>query len=175
MLLNCGVGEDSWEALGLQAGQTSNPKGNQFWIFIGRTDAESEALILWPPDAKNWLMWKDPDSGKDWRQKGTTEDKMVGWHHWLYGHEFEQAPGVGDGQGSLAYCSPWGCKESDTNERLNWTDITWTRLRCWVFTGNWSKNKYLNMTYHRWNSKNSPYIFLIYHGHFHHHSSGSII
>ena len=80
-----------------------NPKGNQSWIFIGRTDAEAEAPILWPPDAKNWLIRKDPNSGKDWRQekKGTIEDEMVGWHHWLDGHEFEQPLGVGDGQGSL--------------------------------------------------------------------------
>ena len=101
-----------------------NPEGNQSWIFIGRTDAEAEALILWPPDVKNWLIGKDPDSGKNWRQeeKGTTEDEMVGWHHWLNWHEFQQAPGVGDGQGSLACCSPWGCKELDTTEQLNWTE-----------------------------------------------------
>ena len=85
-----------------------NPKRNQSWIFIGRTDAET--AILWPPDAKNWLIGKDPDAGKDWRQeeKGTTEDEMVGWHHPLDGYEFEQAPGVGDGQRSWACCSPWG-------------------------------------------------------------------
>ena len=99
-----------------------NSKGNQPWIFIGRTDAEAEAPILWPPDVKNWLIRKDPDVGKDWRQeeKGTTEDEMVGWYHCLYGHEFEQALGVGDGQGSLVCCSPWGRKESDTTEWLNW-------------------------------------------------------
>jgi len=93
-----------------------NPKGNQSWIFIGRTDAEAETLILWPPDAKNWLIGKDPDAGKDWRQeeKGMTEDEMVGWHHRLDRHEFEQASGVGDGQGSLACCGPWGHKELDT-------------------------------------------------------------
>ena len=96
-------------------------KGNQSWIFIGRTDAE--APILWPPDAKNGLIGKDPDAGKDWRQeKGTTKDEMVGWHHQLDGPEFEQAPGVGDGQGSLACFGPWGCKEWDTNERLNWKE-----------------------------------------------------
>ena len=91
-------------------------KGNQSWIFIGRTDDEAEVPILWPLDAKNWLIGKDPDAGKDWRQeeKGTTEDEVVGWHHWLNGHEFEQDPGVGDGQGSLACCSPWGHKELDT-------------------------------------------------------------
>ena len=102
--------------------QPDNPKGNQPWIFIGRTDAEAETVILWPPDVKNWLTGKDPDAGKDWRQekKGMTEDEMVGWHHWLDGHEFEQALGVGDGQGSLVCCSPWGCKEPDMTERLNW-------------------------------------------------------
>ena len=101
-----------------------HPKGNQSWIFIGRTDAETETPILWPPDVKNWLIWKDPDARKDRRQeqKGTTEDEMVGWHHRLDGHEFEQAPGAGDGQGSLACCSPWGRIELDTTERLNWTE-----------------------------------------------------
>ena len=96
--------------------QPVHPKGNQSWIFIGRTDAGTEVPILWPPDGKNWLIGNDPDAGKDWRQeeKGMTEDKMVGWHHWLEGHESEQAPGVGDGQGGLACCSPWGRKELDT-------------------------------------------------------------
>ena len=103
--------------------QSVNPKGNQTWIFIGRTDAKAEAPILWPADAKNWLIWKDPDAGKDWRweEKGTTEDKTVGWHHRLSGHEFEQAPGVGDRQRSLACCSLWGHKELDMTEQLNWT------------------------------------------------------
>ena len=98
------------------------PKGNQSWLFIVRTDAEAETPILWPHDAKNWLIGKDPDAGIDWGQeeKGTTEDEMVGWHHRLNGCEFEQAPGVGDGQGSLASCSPWGHKESDVAERPNW-------------------------------------------------------
>ena len=93
--------------------QPVHPKGNQSWIFIGRTDAE--APILWPPDAKNWLIGKDPDSGKDLRQeeKGMTEDEMAGWLHWLNGHEFKQAPGVGEGQGSLACFSPWSGKGSD--------------------------------------------------------------
>ena len=100
-----------------------HPKRNQSWIFIGRTDAEAEAPILWPPDEKNWLFGKDPTVGKDWRQekKGMTEDEMVGWHHQLDGYEFEPALGVGDRRGSLAYCSLWGCKESDTTEQLNWT------------------------------------------------------
>ena len=98
-----------------------NLKGNQPWIIICRTNAEAETPILWPPGVKNWLTGKDPDPGKDWTQeeKGMTEDEMVGWYHWLNGHEFEQASGVGDGQGSLACCSPWGCKESDTTEWLN--------------------------------------------------------
>ena len=95
-----------------------NHKGYQSWIFIGRTDAEAEAPILWPPDAKSQFIRKDPDAAKDWRQekKGMTEDEMVGWHHWLNGHEFEQAPGDSEGQGSLTCCSPWGCKESDKTE-----------------------------------------------------------
>ena len=104
--------------------QPVNPKGDQSWMFIVRTDGEAEAPIFWPPDVKNWLSEKDPNAGKDWRQekKGMIEDEMVGWHHWLNAHEFEQAPGVGDGQGSLACCSPWGCRELDTTERLNWTE-----------------------------------------------------
>ena len=104
-------------------------KGNQFWIFTGRTDAE--APILWPPDAKNWLIWKDPDAGKDWTQeKRVTEDETVGWHQRLYGHEFEQAPGAGDREGSLVCCSPWGCKKSDTTNRLNQTEWDfWAGLR----------------------------------------------
>ena len=103
--------------------QPVHPKGSQSWIFIGRTDVEAETPILWPLDTKSWLTGKDPDAGKDWRQeeKGTTEDEMVGWHHWLNEHEFEQAPGVGDGQRSLACCSPWSQKESDTTEWLNRT------------------------------------------------------
>jgi len=101
--------------------QPVHPKGNESQIFIGRTDAEAETPILWPPDAKSWLIWKDPDAGKDWRwEKGTTGDEMVGWHHWLNGREFELAPGVGGGKGGQACCSPWGPKESD---RLNWTEL----------------------------------------------------
>ena len=102
--------------------QPVHPKGDQSWIFIRRIDAKAEAPVLWPPDVKNWLIWKDPDAGKEWRQeKGTTEDEMVGWHYRLDGCEFEQAPGVGDGQGSLACCSTWGRKESDMTEQLDWT------------------------------------------------------
>ena len=102
--------------------QPVHPKGNQYWIFIRRTDAKAETPILWLPDVKSWLFWKDPVSGRDWgqKEKGTTEDEMAGWHHRLDGHEFEWTPGVCDGQGGLACCGPWGCKESDTLS--DWTD-----------------------------------------------------
>ena len=93
-------------------------------MFIGRTDVEAEAPIVWPPDGKSWLIWKDPDAGKDWGQeeKGTTEDEMVGWHHRLNGHGFGWTPGVGDGQGGLACCSSWGCRVGhDWATELNWT------------------------------------------------------
>ena len=103
----------------------ANPKGNKCWIFIGRTDVEAEVPILLPLDAKNWLTGKDPNARKDWRQeeKGTVEDEMIGWHHQFNGHQFKQAPGTGDGQGSLECCSPWGHKESDTTECLNWSEL----------------------------------------------------
>ena len=106
--------------------QPVHPKENLSRIFTGRTDAEAETPILWPPDVKKWLIGKDPDAGKDWRreEKGTTEDEMVGWHQQLDGHESQQVPGVGDGQGRLVCCSPRGCKESDTNE-LRKTENTW--------------------------------------------------
>ena len=122
MLLNCGIGEDSWESFELQGDQTSQSKINQLWIFLGRTDAEAETPILWPPDVKNWLTGKDTDAGKDWRQeeKGTTKDEIDGWHHRLDGHEYEQALEAADGQGSLVCCSLWGHKKSDTTEGLNW-------------------------------------------------------
>ena len=98
-----------------------NPKGYQSWMFIWRTDTEAKAPILWPLDGKSWLIRKNPDVGKNWGQeeKGTTEDKMVGWHHWLNGCEFEQTPGNGEGQGSLVCCSPWACKQLDTTDWLN--------------------------------------------------------
>ena len=125
MVLNCGVGEDFWESLGLQGDQPVCPKGYQSWVFIERTDVKAETPILWPPDVKNWLIGKDPDAGKDWRQeeKGTTEAEMLGWHHWLNGHEFEWSPGLGGGRRSLTCCSPWGCKDSDTTEQLNFNFI----------------------------------------------------
>ena len=119
--------------------QPVHPEGNQSWIFIGRTDVEAETPILRPPDTKSWLIWKDPDAGKDWglKEKGTTEDEMVGWHHWLNGHEFWWTPGVGDGQGGLVCCGSWGCKESDMTERLNWTHLNWgtcmNHLKMYIF------------------------------------------
>ena len=105
--------------------QPVHPKEDQSWVLTARTDFEAETPILWPPDAKSWLIWKDPDAGKDWGQeeKGRTENEMVGWHHRLNGHGFGWTLGVGDGQGGLAQCSPWGCKELDTTEQLNWTEL----------------------------------------------------
>ena len=105
--------------------QPFHSKGDQSWMFIGRTDAEAETPILWPPHVKSWLIRKYPDAGSDWGQeeKGMTEDEMAGWHHWLNVHEFGWTPGVGDGQGGLACCDSWGRIELDTTERLNWTDL----------------------------------------------------
>ena len=105
--------------------QPVHPKEDQSWIFTGRTDAEAETVILWPPHVKSWLIGKDPDAGRYWGQeeKGTTEDEMAGWHHRLDTHEFGWTPGVDDGQGGLACCDTWGCKESDTTERLNGTEM----------------------------------------------------
>ena len=123
--------------------QPVHPKGDQSWVFIGRTDVEAETLILWPPHAKSWLSGKDPDAGKDWGQeKGMTEDEMVGWHHQLNGHGFVWTLGVGDGQGGLVCCSSWGHKESDMTERLNGTVL--------LVSVSWSQGWYL--TY----SKASP-------------------
>ena len=106
--------------------QPVHPKGDQSWVFIGRTDFEDETPILWLPDVKSWLIWKDPDAGKDWRQeeKGTTEGEMVGWQHRLNGHGFGWTPGVGEGQGGLVCCNSWGRKELDMNEWLNWTKLS---------------------------------------------------
>ena len=110
--------------------QPVHPKGDQSWVFIGGTDAEAETLILWPPDAESWFIWKDPNAGKDWGQeeKGMTEDEMIGWHHWHSGHGFGCTQGVGDGQGGLAYCRSWSCKKLDMTEQLNWTLSTCTIL-----------------------------------------------
>ena len=105
--------------------QPVHSKEDHSWVFIGRTDAKSETPVLWPPHAKSWLIWKDSDAGRDWGQeeKGMTEDEMAAWHRRLDGREFEWTPGVGDGQGGLACCDSWGRKESDTTERLNWTEL----------------------------------------------------
>ena len=142
MFLNCGVGEDSWESLhsSLLADckeiKPVNPKGNQSWIFIGRTDAEAETPILWPPDVKNWLIGKDPDAGKDWGQEenGTTEDEMVGWHHWLNGLEFEQALGVGEVH----------------RVAKGWTQLSdWTDIRSAIQQTLWYIIQWLSQTHYR--------------------------
>ena len=116
--------------------QPVHSKGDQFWVFFGRNDAEAETPILWPQDAKSWLIGKDPDAGKDWGQeeKGMTEDEMAGWHDWLDGHEFEWTHGVGNGQGGLACCDSWGRKKSDKTEQLNWTELNWNQW--WEGNGN---------------------------------------
>ena len=110
--------------------QPVHSKGHQSWVFFGRNDSKSETAIFWPPHAKSWLIGKDSDAGKDWRQeeKGTTEDGMAGWHHRLDGHEFGWTPGAGDGQGGLVCCDSWGHNESDTTEWLSWTDLHWNYL-----------------------------------------------
>ena len=130
--------------------QTVHAKGNQSRIFIGRTDATAETPILWPPDAMSWLMWKDPDAGIDWRQeeKGTTEDEMVRWHHWLNGHGFGSTPGVGDRQGGLECCSPWDHKESDRIEQLNWTKsllLTVSFLSIWALDPGFQNDQWIHI------------------------------
>ena len=117
MLLNCGARGLLWVLWSARRSNQSTLKGNQPWIFIGRTDTEAKTPVLWPPDVKCCIIGKDPDAGKDWGQeeKGATEDKIVRWYHWLNGHEFEQTPGDSGGQGSLACCRPWGHKELDTS------------------------------------------------------------
>ena len=120
--------------------QPVHPRGDQSWVFIGRTAAKAETPILWPPHAKSWLIWKDPDAGKDWgqKEKGMTEDEMVGWHHRLNGHRFGWTLGVVDGHGGLACCSSWGRKELDVTEWLNWTELSnWTELRAEGNCGKW--------------------------------------
>ena len=125
MLLNCGVGETLESPLDCKEIQPVHPKGDQSWVFIGRTDVEAETPTLWPPDVKSWFIWKDPNAGKHWGQeeKGMTEDEMIGWHHRLNGHGFGWTPGVGDGQGGLVCWGSWDCKESEMTERLNWTEL----------------------------------------------------
>ena len=129
--------------------QRVHPKGNQSWIFIGRTDAKAEAPIFWPPDVKNWLIKKDCVAGKDWRQeeKRMTGDEMFGWHHQLNGHEFEQGLGFGDGQGSLACCSPWGCRARHDWETELKETIPATSILMNIFTEYWLTATYLIMKY----------------------------
>ena len=128
--------------------QLVHPKGSQPWIFTGRTDTEAETPVLCPPNVKSWLIWKDPDAGKDWRreEKGTTEDEMAGWHHQLHGHEFEQASRVGDGQGGLVCCSPWGHKESDMTEALNSSGECLLILDCKA-SFHWYKSQHFHAAY----------------------------
>ena len=146
--LNCGTGEDSRESLGLQE-QISHPKGNQPWIFIGRTDAETESPILWPPDANSKLIEKDSDAGADWgqKEKGVTEDEMVGWHHRLNGPEFEQTLGVSEGQECLVCYSSWDRKESDTTEWLNnsKTNIVYQHTHTHIYIWNLEKMVLMNL------------------------------
>ena len=126
MLLNYGVGEDSWESLGdCKEIQQVHSKGDQPWVFFGRNDAKAETPVLWPPHVKNWLIGKDSDAGRDWGQeeKGTTEDEMAGWHHWLNGYESAWTLGVCDGQGGRVCRDSWGRKESDMTERLKWSKL----------------------------------------------------
>ena len=113
--------------------QPVHSEGDQSWVFFGRNDAKAETPVLWPPHAKSWPIGKDSDAGRDWGQeeKGTTENEMAGWHHWLDGREVEWSPGFGDGQGGLACCNSWGHKESDTTERLIWTE----RASWWYWKG----------------------------------------
>jgi len=115
----------SWFGLDCKEIQPVHSKGDQSWVFFGRNDAKAETPVLWTPHVKSWLTGKDSDAGRDWGQeeKGTTEDEMAGWHHWLDGREFEWTLGVGDGQGGLACCDSWGRKESDMTEQLNWTEL----------------------------------------------------
>ena len=130
MLLNWVLEKTLESPLDCKEIQPVCPKGDQSWVFIGRTDVEAETPIVWSPDGKSWVIWKDSDAGKDWGQeeKGKTEDEMVGWYHWLNGHGFGWTPGVGDGQGGLACCSSWGCKELDMTERLNWTEYSFAYM-----------------------------------------------
>ena len=133
------------------------PKGDQSWVFIGTTDVEAETPILWPADAKSWLIWRDPDSGKDWGQeeKGTTEDEVVGWHHQLNGHGFGWTPGVGGGQGGLVCCSSWGHNKSDTTEQLSWTELNYLKS-----SFSWTSQEYASIHFFYSLPSFFPLIFL---------------
>ena len=148
--------------------QPVHSEGNQPWDFFGGNDAEAETPVLWPPHAKSWFTGKDSDSGKYWRQeeKGTTEDEMAGWHHWLDGCKFEWTPGAGDGQGGLACCDSWGYKESDTTERLNWTELKlWYIIQSFFFFFFWWFRKMNGIiTQWFWNVY-SLYLLCPYHCH----------
>ena len=139
--------------------QPVHPKGNQSWVFIGRTDFEAETPILWPPDAKSWLIGKDPDARRDWGQeKGMTEDKMAWWHHWLDGRESEWTPGVGDEQGGLACCDSWGCEELDMTEQLNWTELgTFKLLNSLLFLA--SSLKFGKLNKYQWECWFQTWLF----------------
>ena len=127
--------------------QPVHSEGDQSWVFFGRKDAKTETPVLWPPHEKSWLIGKDSDAGRDWgqKEKGTTEDEMAGWHHWLDGRESEWTPGVGDGQGGLACCDSWGRKQLDTTERLNWTELNWRIGFVWGISGTGSYQHTLAM------------------------------
>ena len=124
--------------------QPVHSEGDQSWVFFGRNDAKAETPVLWPPYAKRWLIGKDSDAGRDWGQeeKGTTEDEMAGWHHWLDGHESGWTPGVSDGQGGLACCDSWGRKELDTTEWLIWSDLIQIIVKV-IYLNDYYVNNYL--------------------------------
>ena len=136
--------------------QPVHSKGDQSWVFFGRNDAKAETPVLWPPHVKSWLIGKDSDAGRDWGQeeKGTTEDEMAGWDHWLDGREFEWTPGVGDGQGGLACCDSSGCKELDTTEWLNWTELNWRWLHFKILMG-------VSLSFASWSFLIKPVCFLL--------------
>ena len=142
MHLNCVLEKTLESPLDCKEIQPVHSEGDQPWDFFGRNDAEDETPVLWPLHAKSWLIGKDSDAGRDWGQeeKGTTEDEMAGWRHWLNGHESEWTPGVGDGQGGLVCCDSWGCKGSDTTKWLDWTELNWCSFYACFLEG----------FYHKW-------------------------
>ena len=142
--------------------QPVHSEGDQPWDFFGRNDGKAETPVLWPPPAKSWLIGKDSDAGRDWGQeeKGTAEDEMAGWHHWLDGRECEWTPGVGDGQGGLACCNSWGRKQSDTSERLNWTDWCVCVCVCVCMTVNCNYDSLLSFNISVYISSHTDILFL---------------